>query len=154
MGEVQNDDFVLTNLSEEWQCTSGPLLPEGQRALLLIGRWPTSTGPNESGIWQTHLIGGQVFISDGQATMADYQSAWPGSTRTDLGSARDVVNYVADRVGASDESREAALAAISAPIPEPGDGFDWLPMSAGLLIAGALVLVSMVLLRRRFNRRA
>jgi hypothetical protein len=149
MGDVQGGEFVLSNLSEEWQCSSGPRLPEGQRALLLIGQWPSSTGSNVPGVWQTHLIGGQVFLTNDEAVMADYQAAWPGTTRTHLGNPRAVVNYVADRVGASGESREAALAAVSAPIAEPRDDFNWLPMSAGLVVVGAIALGCLFLVRRR-----
>ena len=143
-GGPVDEEFVLTGLSEVWQCSSGPLLPEGERVLLFLGRWPVAAGipVDEQFTWQTNLIGGQVFLTNGRAILTDYQSDNGG---TYLGGAEDVVSYVAERLGANEEARAAALAALNAPAPASDSDFRWLPMTIGLIAVGLGLGVLVVL---------
>ena len=153
-GSVAGKEFVLPGLSEVWQCSSGPLLPEGQRVLLFIGKWPNSIGnPSPDDFtWQTALLGGQVFFTDRAALMADYSA---GHGDTYLGGAEDVVSRVALEVGASEEATQAALAALSTPLAVDQDKSDrwWVSVVAGLFTVAACS-TAILWMRRRGARRA
>ena len=149
-GALSQPDLVLPVLSDVWQCGGGPRLHPGDTVLLLLIEEPTWTsfGEPRDVIWAAGPAGGNVRFEGGQAYLDDYQS----ELGNELGDAIALINYVADRVDASNASRDAALAALSAPIPNESGGFDW-PLLVASLVIVAAAAISLLLLRRSNARR-
>ena len=148
-GSVPGDELVLTGLSPDYQCAQAPRLPEGERVLLLIGKFPNTMGNQnpEDFTWQTNLLGGQAFFAGESAVMADYP-ARAGDTY--LGRPEEVVLEVASIVGASEAETNAAISALSAPIAAEDDRGDqwWVSVVAAVLTV-ALAAVAIILMHRR-----
>lgn len=145
-GEHDAPEVELPSLSDVWLCGGGPRIKEGNRVLLLLNKGWSSTrnGVPTAVYWETGPVGGNVILrSDGTAMLDDYVTQIGPEYDGDLGDSDTLIHYVAARVGASDESTTAALAALERPVAEERSALSWVLALAltTLIAAGALALL-------------